>query len=424
MLLIMVMVLLLLMLFMAAFPSPVWAIADPDSDPSINAVYVYEDLLEDGDAGVFIDYYLDYAVPPTETATEAYMAVFVDTDGATQLQAVAPYTFQASGYERGVIWIYFTAAEVTAYSIDRAGVALYEVWLVGNPTLTWVPGPDPPKTIAGLDYWQPVGTSTSTLMTLRVLQYADILELAWLLDMITETALGHRLTAVGENYFLNVIPGLMEIAPSCFMSGEYDPTLPELDYTTTFGATLTNGTGTAAGSPITLVAGANNVNVLTVGTFTLELERGTVGTAATDVGIVTGSPVDIVYGTNTITTTGIGNIIVTVNLQDTQTDITSTVAGTGFDLTPLATIFGMSRLMFSGLVWIMVSVLVCWATYRISHRDGVYGGGSGKITLLVFDLCIIGGAVLGLLSILVAVLMFIGFGALTGYVLFFRSANV
>jgi len=51
------------------------------------------------------------------------------------------------------------------------------------------------------------------------------------------------------------------------------------------------------------------------------------------------------------------------------------------------------------------------------------GGGSGKTVMIVFDICIIGGAVLGLLDILVAVLLFIGFGILTGYVLFFRSSS-
>lgn len=47
---------------------------------------------------------------------------------------------------------------------------------------------------------------------------------------------------------------------------------------TTFGATMTDGTGTVVGSPITLVEGANVVNVTANGTFVLELEKGTAGT--------------------------------------------------------------------------------------------------------------------------------------------------
>ncbi len=404
-----------------ALPVAVFAIADPDSPPQVSAVYVYEDLLETGDVGVLIDYYLDYAVPPTETATEAYLGVFVDTDGTTQLKAVAPYTFVDSGYGRGLIWIYFTAAEVVTYSITSADVALYDIWLVGNPTLAWVG--DPPKTTVGIDYWMPTDASPATLLALRVLYYADVLELAWALDMIEETPLGSRLTVLGESYFSNVIPNLRTMAPSAFASGEIDPIIEDLDYSTVFGATMADGTGTVAGSPITLVSGSQSANVTANGTFILELEQGTIGTVTSDVGIVTGSPVVLVAGINTITTTGIGNITVDVELSDTQTGITGTLTGTGFDLTEVATVFGMSTILFSGFVWLGITILICAAVYRLSGREG-YAGGAGKAVMLVFNICIIGGAVMGFLPVLVAVLMFIGSGALIGYVVFFKSASI
>ena len=422
---------LLALLMLLAVPIIALAIAQPDELLSVNAVYVYEDLLEDGDCGVFIDYFIDYIAsgnPPTgEVASEAYMAVFVDTDGVTQLKSVAPYVFQNSGYGRGVIWIYFSAAEVTTHGINRADEALYEVWFVGNPTLVWTVDPVPPKTIAGIDYWQPAGSSSSTLMTLRVLSYADILELAWTMDLLAETPLGHRLTALGESYFMNVIPNLRTIAPSCFSSGEFDPVIEPIDYDTNFGATFTNLGGTAVGSPITLVEGANTIDVTTVGTFTIELLKGTEGTAASDVCVVTGSPVTLRYGTNTITTTApIGDITVDVELVNTQTVITDTISGTGFDVSEAAALFGMSTILFSGVIWLLVSILVCWGFYQGTNRPGRYGSPatSGKLTLLIFDICIIGGTVLGLLHILVAALLFICFGAVTGYVLFFRHANV
>jgi len=79
-------------------------------------------------------------------------------------------------------------------------------------------------------------------------------------------------------------------------------------------ATLTNGTGTAAGSPITLTVAANNVNVTVLGTFTIVLPAGSTGTAASDVCTVTGSPVALVPGSQVITaTTLVGNIVVTYN---------------------------------------------------------------------------------------------------------------
>lgn len=415
----------LVVVFMMAVP--VLAIADPDTPPSVNAVYVYEDLLEDGDVGVLIDYYLDYAVTPSETATEAYLGVFVDTDGTTQLKSVAPYTFVDSGYGRGLIWIYFDATEVTTYSIDSANEALYDIWLCGNPTIAsgWVG--DPPKTTASIDQWYTTG-DPAVLLALQVLYYADLLELIWAggIDLIETTALGSRLTATGENYFENVIENLRLMAPSAFSAGTIDPTWEDLDYSTSFGATIEDGTGTLTVSPQTLAEGDNNLIITATGTFIVELERGTVGTAEDVVGgaTVTGSPTDLVYGLNTITVTlgGINNFNINVELQNTQTTIEDTITGTALDLTTVATRFGMSRLMFSGIVWFIVTVIICAAMYRVSSSTSMVRSSSG-VVMLAFDVCIVAGAVLGLLHPLVAILMFIGFGTLTGYMLFFRGAS-
>lgn len=493
---------------------PVYAIADPDSPPSINAVYVYEDLLETGDVGVLIDYYLDYdfTLPitgepvPDETVTEAYMAVFIDVDGTTNLKAVAPYTFVNSGYGRGLVWIYFTKVEATAASLDSADIALYSIWLMGNPTLAW--SGDPPKTIANIDEWHTSATcDPSVLLGLKVLYYADQLEIIWGYDLIQVTPLGNKLTTTGEEYFDNAIPSLRIIAPNVYASGEFDPTLEGLDYSTTlgaimtnvtgtvtgspitlaFGSTMTNVTGSVAGSPIVLVDGVNTVNVeqtgtfnvflvakskgtavngtgqvngspvalavganiitvpaggtgtliITVvhtvnvtnfGTFTIELAHGTTGTIADGVtGNVVGTPVALVSGVNTVSVLvgDEGDLNISVNKVDTETSVENTIVGTGFDLTEVATAFGMSRWMFSGLVWLIISIIICAAVYRISGSDQLsIQSGSGKTIMIVFDVCIIGGVVLGLMHPLVAVLMFIGWSALTGYVIFFSKANI
>lgn len=410
-------------LMVALSTLPVYAIADPDSAPQISGVYVYEDCLETGDVGVLVDIYIDYASIPDETATEAYLVSFIDTDGATQLATVAPYVFVSSGYGRNMVWIYFSATDATSNGLDSANQALYEIWLAGNPTVESGWAGDPPKTIAGIDYWQTTGV-TATLVALRVLYFADQLELAWSLDMIEETSLGSRLTAVGESFFMNVIPSLRTMAPSCFSAGTVEPIYEDLDYSATFGATMTDGTGTVTGSPITFTEGDTQVLVTATGTFTLELNKGTVGTVTDLGGTVTGSPVELVAGTNTITVTGAGTLIVDVELVTTQTVVTDTVTGTGWDLTTVATDFGMSRAMFSGFVWIALTIVICAAFYKASNKRGAFASGGGdKAVMVVFDICIIGGGVLGLLPVLVAALMFIGFGFLTGYVIFYRHAN-
>ena len=422
---------------------PVLAIAQPDDPPYILAVYIYEDLLEDGDMGVFVDYLIDYTIagiPPDETVTESYLVSFIDTDGITQIATVAPYTYIGAGYtnkgfQRGMAWIYISAAD--AATIDSANIALHEVWLMGNPTVPsgWTGAP--PKTTAGIDYWQTTGDS-ALLLAIRTLTFAEILNTAWGIEMVEGTVLGSRLTTAGESYFENVIQNLRIIAPNCFAISTVPQIQEDLDYSTAFGATIAEGTGTFPGAPPVLTEGANTVDIATTGTFVLELVKGTVGTAASIVGgaTVTGGSVDLVYGTNTITVTigGTNNILVTVNLVDTQTAITDTITGTALDLgilypgavETLPEMFGMSTMMLSGLIWMGITILVCWATFRVRSQVGGqlgFGGGSGKTVMIVFDICIIGGAVLGLLDLLVAVLLFIVFGMLTGYVLFFRGAS-
>ena len=409
----------LLLMLIAVVPAQ--AIDDPDSPPSINAVYVFE--FDGGSVGILIDYYLDYAVLPTETATDSYFGVFVDTDGTTQLKAVAPYTFVDSGYGRGLIWIPFTAAEVIAYGIDSADVADYRIWLTGNPTLTWAPGPDPPKTIALIDQWQNTG-DMSVLLALRILYYADVLELAWSLDMVEVTAMGNKLTTVGASYFENVINGCRVLAPAAFADSTSGPDAVDISYDTAFGATAASGTATIVGSPVTLVAGSNTINTgATTGTIVLTLAQYTSGTVTNGTGTVTGSPVTISPGINTLTVTAAGTFTVVVNVTDTATQLNTSVTGTGFDMTTLATRFGMSRWMFSGIIWVLITVILCAAAFATTKKSSAFGDAPGatKIVMILATLSLIGGTLLGLLHPLVSAMLFIAFGAIIGYVFFFRS---
>jgi len=397
--------------------SPVYAIADPDSTSQVSAVYVYE--FSDGSVGVLIDYYLDYSTPyPDETVTEAYLAVFVDTDGVTQLKSVAPYTFVNSGYGRGLVWIYFTEAEATSYSLDSASIADYCIWLTGNPTLDWTG--DPPKTITTIDQW--VATNVSETLTSRVLYYADVLELAWSLDMVEYTADGNKLTSVGESYFTNVISGLRILAPGCFSATTSDPDYISISYDTAFGATATSGTATVAGDPQTLTEGADSIDTgTTTGTIIIDLAQWTSGNITDDTGTLNGgATIDLYPGVNTLIVTTAGTFTTALEVIDTSVIYERTVEGTGFDLTALATIFGMTRWMLSGLVWVFVTVVACAASYAGSSRSASPSGAS-KIVMILFAVMMIGGMLLGLLHPLVVSFMLIAYGAFIGYVLFFRS---
>ncbi len=416
---VLVVALVLASLLLLSAPLPAYAIADPDSPPQVNGVYVFESVYETGDVGVLVDYYLDYTALPTETANQAYMAIFIDTDGTTQRMSGAPYVFQNSGYGRGCIWLYFTAVQAATYALSSANIALYGVWLVGNPMLTWTA--TPPKTVGGITSWSTTG-DPHVLLALRVLSEADFLELEWGLDLVQSTPLGNKLATLGEDYFTNVIPSLRTMAPSAFASGTESVVPETINYNKTFGAVASGAIVPL--SPVTLVSGANVLALTGAGTLTLVLNYGTTGTVVG--ATVAGSPVTVNSGTSNVTITGVGAVTVTVALANLQTSLDALTVGTGLDVSAAAALFSMSRTTFSSLLWLLMSILICAAVYGpASRRDLETGSQSaGKVTLLVFDLCIIGGTVLGLVSFIIAALLFIAFVGFTGYVIFFRNASV
>ncbi len=406
---------------------PALAIDEPDVPPEIIAVFLFEGLLEPGDVGVFIDYNLDYTIAgiPSETATESFLGVFVDTDGTTQLRTTAPFAFNDKGYGRGMIWMYFTADEATTLGLNSANQALYRIWLTGNPTLTWVPGPDPPKTISTIDIWHTTG-DMNVLLALRVLSQAQTLEIPWAPDdLITITSIGNRLTPLGEDYFQNAIPNLRNLAPAVFSSKTQVPVLEDIDFTTAFGAVVTGAI--VVGSPVTLVDGVNVISVTAPGTFVAELIQGTSGVVTSGTATVTGSPTDIVAGTNTLTVTVTpgppDTVSIEVALRDTTTALEDSALGTGLDLTPLADLWGVSRWLISGIVWMVVTILIIAGVFRVT--PGRFGTASGgKVLLPTLVICLVAGTLLGLLKPLVMVTAFIILtGFFIGYVVFFRGAS-
>lgn len=405
---------------------PILAIDDPDDPPQIDSVYVYENVYEDNDLGVFCNYYIDYTIAgtPTESATDSYLIIFIDTDGTTQLKAVAPYDFVDNGYYRGMAWIYFSADDVVTYSLDSANEADYEIWITGNPTVSSGWTGDPPKTSVGISHWYTDGDPAYQVAQ-QVINYGAILESDWSpLDIIESTPLGNRLTSTGEAYFTNVIPNLRVIAPNCFSDTTLYPEQVEVDYSVSFGAVVTSGTSLVTGSPVTLVAGNNTITVNGNGTFTVDCEAGTYGTIEDDTSAIASSPSDLVPGENEIIVTGgAGDLTIDVGLASTQQAITDSVEGTGFDLTAVGALFGMSRLMFSGIIWFLVSIGACAATYFATRSlSDINTGRATNATMIVFALCLIGGTLIGMLDMRVTAMLGISYGAFIGYMIFFRTS--
>lgn len=420
----------LIVLAISLSPVSVFAIADPDSPPRLDSVYVYD--LADGGIGVFCKYYLEYAILPTvadpnDIVTNAYLVSFIDTDGVTTLRATQPYTYVDSGYGYGVAWIRFSAAEVISMSIDSADEALYTVSISGNPTIPsgWVG--DPPETIASVTDWYTTG-DPEVLLATQVRIYADELEIAWSVDLIEASALGSVLTSNGENYWLNAIPGLKILAPAVFSSSEITPELEEIIYDTDFSAVAASvaGGATVVGSPQTLVVGANTVDTgATTGDITITLSLVARGTIADGTGTFVGiSPATLVSGVNTIDVDGAGTFTVTLTQTDLQAQIDAVTDGTGFDTSAGATIFGMTTGVFSTALWLIMGVILIGASYGGYRKANplVNNEATGKTAMFLYALWMLGGMLMGVLLAKIMLFLFIGYGAFIGYILFYRNS--
>lgn len=412
--------------------APVFAIADPTVPPELPSVYVYN--LDDGGIGIICEYHLHYAPLPTvadpnDTATNAYLVSFLDIGGAP-LRAVAPYSYHDSGYGVGIAWIRFTAAEVITLSIDAVDVALYTVRIEGNPTIPSGWGGAIPSITASITDWFTTG-DPKVLLALRIISYAQILDPIWTpIDLLESTALGPRLSttgvAAGEDYFQNVIPGLRVLAPNAFASSELTPSLEDINYDTTFSAVAESGTATLTVSPHILQVGTDTLDTgATIGTITITLSSTAAGTIADGTGTFVGvSPAVLVAGVNTIDVDGAGTFIVVLTQTDLQAAIDTATTGTGFDVTPVATIFGMTQGLLSTVLWLIMGVVLVAASYGGLRKGEVMESSSaGKTSMFLYGTWMIIGMLLGVLLAKVMCFLFIGYGAFIGYILFYRNSS-
>jgi len=273
----------------ASLAIPVYAIDDP-LVLTINSVYAYQHCLEDDDQLYIVDYTVSYddGNPatddnPDENVTEAYIIRLMD--GVAELGSTTPYAYYDEGYGRGIASIYFTAAEVVSGGITWEGA--YTMELTGNPTLTWVG--DPPSTSVGtFDLWSSSTSQGATEAELgaRVLYFADMLALAWSVDLIESSGLGSWLTSYGEDYFTNSIENLQTICPNIFSAGLVNPVYPERDtHAPTYATALR---GAIVGTPLDLSAVASIAGLPTIW-FTTFIFIGIMAVAAFGIGKASGS---------------------------------------------------------------------------------------------------------------------------------------
>lgn len=216
---------------LAATPTAVFAISNPDTIEIIN-VRAYDSVLESSDLLVVVKYNADYTSLPTETITEAYIGRFL-VEGS-EVKSVAPVAFNDRGWGQGVFSFYWTANEKSDDSIeyDNTNSESYQVVFQGLPGVF----DDPPKITNTGILWRD-SSNTSEELTRDITNLATQLEgnadwAANAVKLLGEFASRTALTSDGEDYFGRAIPNLAAMIPDLVSSSLITPNFDERDHGT------------------------------------------------------------------------------------------------------------------------------------------------------------------------------------------------
>ncbi len=95
---------LLALLAMVLIAVPVFALNPPSPDPTVSDIHVNRNLITEGDALWYGEYYIPYAVPPETPASYAF--IFRLMDDTDEVAAILPFCYFDNGYNHGVFSFY------------------------------------------------------------------------------------------------------------------------------------------------------------------------------------------------------------------------------------------------------------------------------------------------------------------------------
>ena len=219
---------------------PQVVLADPPAPTSVTLVnyYATNNLLETGDFFLLINYNIDYSgTYPTVPASNAFTFRLFDPTGTTEIADALPYVFTTAttgftgtnGYGKGVVAYYFNAASAPTWDLN------YIIKVSTNPAVFSSPlyyDFELPSSA-----YQSTGDNAVNLANeLRVI--AAGLSSQWGIPLLTDASTTSVLTADGEGYFRNAIPGVQGLAPDIFENQQLDS--PDTTETAGYNTDLSN----------------------------------------------------------------------------------------------------------------------------------------------------------------------------------------
>ena len=188
--------------------------ANPDSISLVTAK-AFENIYETGDMLFVVSYDVNYAVEPTEEASETFLVNLLSTDGLTLIMSR-----QLNDYQYNIISVYASAAEVLSLGLITS--TEYKLRITGNPaifaTLTEATNMAT-RTLSASD-WNLDGAFTSKqLLSLHIIDLANTLETEWAITLLVTATNGNQLlNSAGRTAILLAIPGLDSSIPLIFQA--------------------------------------------------------------------------------------------------------------------------------------------------------------------------------------------------------------
>jgi hypothetical protein len=210
----------------------------PDSQPLVEEVRVWRNLLETGDRLYVIYANIPYATTPDDPVTSTFIWQIVDTDNVTILGSTVGYAYNDDGYGYNVWSLYFDAAANLTWE------QTYLARLIGNPAFFESP-PVYSNQIGANDYTSFNATAdVQSELTTWVINTAHDLDNKWGLSaansLIIELETATVLSAFGETVFRGCIFGLQAMAPNAFRVVLQEIDIDERTWGTDYADNLSN----------------------------------------------------------------------------------------------------------------------------------------------------------------------------------------
>ena len=206
-------------------PYGVFAIGNPEGGVSIGDVYVFRNLVDEGDQLYFCRYDVSYDPIPDEDPEDTWQMALYDSSDTLIGSRRLNY------YQHNIISMYLTPSQALTWGAEN------KVRIMGMPSVfgTLTEGVNMrTRTLSGGDYYE-----KDYLAGIMIAQ-AEILETDW---GITLLDVNDKLNDTGSTFFLLAVPGLGDMAPEFFsvITGGVDITYK--NYTQAYRESLKTNTG-------------------------------------------------------------------------------------------------------------------------------------------------------------------------------------